>query len=214
MDKVLYHTVSITLPYKIEEKVRAVRDQIVNRFSDQYNYLAAGAVWGAHVGMFTLCINRKQGETMLAKAKEMAKIIQPFNLSLGKIELSNDQKYIFLNFDEKSEVFLKDLNRKFFKKLDLIRDGAIPPKFLNHWDELSEREKMLLVKTGNKYPFVPHFSLAKLHPEESQKAIEEIDVHQFENVHFTVAEFNFTRQDANKENEFPQIATIPLSTQR
>jgi hypothetical protein len=164
--------------------------------------------------MFTLCITKDQGETMLNRAKRVIGEMKPFTLVLGDIGLSEDQRYVFLNFREDSETFLINLHNQLFNELDFIRNGAIPPKFLKHWCELTETEKELLVKTGNKYPFVPHFSLVKLNPEESGQAMGEINTHQFENVEFTVSRLDFTRQDEDKENEFPRIATISLGQDR
>lgn len=206
----LYHTISITLPKGIEDQLRRVRNKISEEFSDQYNYLSAGAVWEAHVALFTLCVDTPRGDQMLSKAKEIAKTIEPIDLYLGKIELSNDCKYIFLNFRQDSEERLKKLHDEFFTELDPIRNGEVPEKFKRHWDEFSETEKQLLIKTGSKYSFVPHFSLVKLLPDEARLAIEAIDVKEFEGTQFTLNEFNFTRQDEVKENEFPKIATITL----
>lgn len=210
MTRQLYHTISITLPKDIEDRLRNVRNKISEKFPDQYSYLAAGAVWEAHVALFTLCVDKIRGDQMLNRAKEIAKTIEPIDLYLGKIELSNDSKYIFLNFREDSEERLKKLHEEFFTELDPIRKGEVPEKFQQHWDELSETEKELLIRTGSKYPFVPHFSLVKLLPEEAKSAIEEINVRGFENTLFTLTGFNFTRQDEVKENEFPKIATIIL----
>ncbi len=201
------HTINIPIPSEITNEIRALFDELSNKYRNKY---FKDQNWNPHIALITTQVAEENSEAYLNKAEEIAKNIKPFEITLDLVLSSPDNKYIWINVDQGSKKKVMELHEQFCKGLEEYRDKSVPLYFQKIWDRVPEEQKMKIHKTGGIHDYFPHLSIVKLDPKQTQKAIREIHRKQFIGKKFIVNKLEITKQSFDPDNMFPVVKILDI----
>lgn len=106
---------------------------------------------------------------ILNVVKRTAENLKSFEVKMSNFEIESSG-YIFVGVDRKCHKQLKDIRDELINKLLQYRDSSIKKKYLDKWESFSELEKQRINKTGLPYKYKPHLTVAKVQPQEVDRA--------------------------------------------
>ncbi|MBD3366120.1 hypothetical protein GF360_02125 [candidate division WWE3 bacterium] len=202
------HTIYTSLPEKVNQYLFQLYKKLSKKFPNEYldenNFKAHIAVGGKLL----------PGSKTKEFVKEISKLAQntdPFEVTLTKYTKSSNNKYIFLEMDEKAQKTFKDLNEKFLEKANKIHKVKIPRKYLDNWKQYPKEEQHRIKTNGNPYEYHAHISIVKIDPKNIREALEIAKEHNeiLKNT-FMVKEFVISGQSNDPQNQFPILARVSL----
>lgn len=111
----------------------------------------------------------KNEAKILEVVKQVAENLKPFEVKMSDFE-KEGSGYIFVGVDKKCHMQLRDIRDELIDRLLQFRDSSIKKKYSDKWESFSEQEKQRIKKTGLPYKYRPHLTVAKVLPQEVDRA--------------------------------------------
>ncbi len=189
--------VFVKLPKEISDKVYELNQIISSECNNDYRSNLDG-IWQSHLMLFLSVTKSESQNEILKKVKEIVNSLEKFQVVLGDFK-KESEKFIFIDIDEASKIKFASVHDKLVNKLQLYRDQTINPKYLEKWNQFSDKEKQLIKTTGLPYPYESHITIARVLPEELNKAGNLIESKSMTGLAFEVEEI-LVAQDIHTES--------------
>ncbi len=192
------HSINILIPTKKIENLRKIYNYISKNYENKYPLRNN---WEPHIDIYTIRVKEPLSNEYI-KQFEML-YFSKFNIGIycKELVLSGDNKYIFVEFDDKTKKQIYELRAFIKKQLDRYRDLEIPRYFKDNWQKYTEEQRRRIKREGGPYEYVPHISVIKVNKNESNEILKEAKV-LFEPFTFRVGEIRLNKQTFDKSNAF------------
>ncbi len=188
MEKELSHSLNVILSPHIAELLRNIQKEILTAVSERRPYDNS-----PHLSLVNKFMGKSQTAAFVNTLTKEFRDDSSWELTFADFSPSPTNEYIFLNVDKDSQKRLRDMHARAFAVTRGIgtagQNGIDIPK----------------------YPYVPHVSIIKLQPEETEKSLRLI-AHELSGITMPVKNLEITTQKdmENGFSIFPIIATIEL----
>lgn len=202
----------ITAPEKIAKEIRRLYDIVGSKFENQYiaQINSEDEDWKPHVSIYNSSFPSENLDKVLNTISKVAEKTKPVEINLGKITYSNDKQYLFVEVDTSADDSVLKFNKALLNELSSLREGNIKPKYLAMWEEFAEEEKELIKKTGHRYKYTPHLTIAKLDPEEMEDAFQLVKDEDLSKLSFTADEIFFDVEQGDPLEEWKDVGRFKL----
>jgi hypothetical protein len=199
----------------ISQVVKELQKIIQSKFDDQYMGSLGGITWDPHLTFIQTTVYTETLDQSLIEIKKVLQTMPKLRIIIEKlvIEEGKDTDYIFFTLDQNTFNKLLNIRSVILDKIKDLRKDAVPNKYQDRWESLTEEEKKFLIDTGHKYRFEPHISITKLPNYQTKDAYEFIlpKAQILFGKEFHPTKVILQKEDVTSEKRWRDIETIELS---
>lgn len=200
------HTINISVPDDIIYDLTEIYEYIDSRFENLYPYKNN---WEPHIDLYTMRVKEENSNKYI---NELEKVELPninLKIDLTSFSISNDQKYIFIEFSDDTRKQILELRSFIDKNFGKYKDLDIPNYFLEKWYSYTKEQQDRIKKTGSLHEYSPHISLIKLNPKDTLPAFKQI-TSRFQPVSYSAKSIYLNIQTFNESDMFKTMLVKEL----
>lgn len=167
---------------EVAAKSIQMSEALTSRFSSEFTL--NNSTFRPHITIYQGYFPNKNLDLLRATIQKLSSQSQKFPVVMSDFWISPGR---FVWWDAKKSLEIMDFHQKVMNAVNPLREGLVAPPALSQLEELGERERQNVLKTGAIYHgdlYVPHITLTRLKSEkdreEAERALKEPQAHEFE----------------------------------
>lgn len=212
-DRTYLHTIGINLTADLARLLTDINQEIIERYKvASLSYDS----WKPHVDIFTIRISQDKFDEYLGLVNGVDGL-EPFEMTIDRIEQSSNGKYVFLKFGSESNKKIMHMRKQYE---GVVGGLNVHPKVSyskGRMDSFTSEQRKKVLNREDPYDFVPHLSIIKMSSRAfGGHAMEIVSKYRDQLVgkRFEVEELYIGRETYGEDKglTFPEILHLPLNS--